>query len=664
MGDEGERAERIAFRFTEGERKVFQRKPPMPVSEWASQNIIVQDGPYRGAKYRPDVTPYLIDIMDVFSWDTVEEVVVCGAPQTGKTLAMYACLGYSMDRRPGTKMLAMPDDKVLARVEAEKLKPLLKSSPGLNGLVARMTAGHIRLKDGSSIYLSSAMAPAQRASITVRDLFLDEEDLYGTVTGRGDPVSDFLERTRSYFFGRKIMRVSKPVGDSHSSIWNALTLGADICFSYEVKCPRCGEPQFFREPNLVLAGNADPEKYEATVIERLSLGRYKCFHCEQLWDDAEKNRAVAGGAWRPSRVRELGDSGIPVFETAERPSYVKKVGFHLPAILSQAVSLSNLAARRKRADESEDMEVKQTQANGDWARPYITVTVKPLEADILSRRDFSLEARTVPHGAIALTCGIDTQKTGFYYLVLAWMPNLSKYVIDYGRLATFEDVTTLVYETPYPCLDADGKKDGSYMEVWRAGIDSGGTAGEGVYTRTEEVYEYVRLEGYDRLFAIKGSSNDQTPTIKWTTLDKLPGRQTPIPGGLMLYIIDTAKIKSSMFAALLSPDAKRPLRLYGREPEAEGKDRVVTHDELISHLTAERQIRNPRGQLVWVQDKKANHYLDCMMIASACGDVTWTPSLHHLATELKEEAEAAAKQAYIPPYKPAKKAKRRFNRAW
>ncbi|MDR1578443.1 MAG: phage terminase large subunit family protein [Deltaproteobacteria bacterium] len=57
-----------------------------------------------------------------------KEVSVGGSPQTKKTQAIYVCLAYSMERRPGSKTLARPDDKELARVKAEKIQPLLRNS--------------------------------------------------------------------------------------------------------------------------------------------------------------------------------------------------------------------------------------------------------------------------------------------------------------------------------------------------------------------------------------------------------------------------------------------------------------------------------------------------------------------------------------------------------
>jgi phage terminase large subunit GpA-like protein len=642
------------------EKRIVRQPPAMTVSEWSAKNLIVQDGPFKGTSLRLDWAPYLIKIMDVFGLDEVEEVCVCGAPQTGKTLAMYSCLGYSVDRRQGTKMLAMPDDKTLARVSADKLRPLLNGSPALAGLIGKILSGYIQLKDGSNLFLSSAQAPAQRASITVRDLFLDEEDLYAAIAGRGDPVSDFLERTRSYSFDRKIMRVSKPVGDARSSIWQAVTKKVDVTYAYEVPCPHCGELQFFQEAYLTAAETKGARPDENEII-RLGLGRYKCPGCGGLWLDADRDQAVARGSWQPCLVADSAEAGAFSFHRGKEVRNPKKVGFHLPAILSRAVSLSELAARAKLAAVSDNEEFKQTQANGDWARPYLAVVVKPDEAAILNRREMALPARTVPYGAIALTAGIDTQKFGFYYLVLAWMPSMAVYIIDYGRLIDFAEVYRLVYDRVYPVLNSEGELTGEVMDLWRSAIDTGGTAGEGVYSRTEEVYEFVRQNGTNRLFAVKGASREISPAVRWTVLDRMPGRQTPIEGGLMLYTIDTGKIKSAVFKALMEEMSTRPVRLYGTDPERASQEGL--HDELILHLTAEEQVRTARGQLVWVPKRKANHYLDCLMMARACGDVSWTPSIHHYLMELQAQQEAAAYQQRIQSSAERKK-KRERPRAW
>ncbi|MDL2226558.1 phage terminase large subunit family protein [Deltaproteobacteria bacterium OttesenSCG-928-M10] len=638
---------RPAFKFTPGERHIFRRREFVAVSRWAANSVIVQDGPYRGARLRLDVAPYLAGIMDAFARPGVEEIRVCGAPQTGKTLAMYACLGYAVDFWPGTKMLAMPDDETLKRVREDKLLPLLMASPVLKNLTGKATERRICLKDGSSLFLSSSQSPSQRASITVRHLFLDEEDLYQKTAGRGDPVTDFTERTRSYAWGRKIVRVSKPVGDARSSIWRAVTQDVDLTLAYRVVCPSCFGAQFMVPERVrVLKVNQNGKEAEPAPAEivRARLGRYECEHCGYEWTDVQRDMAVARGRWAPVTLSESG--AVPKFREAGEVAGARRLGFYLPAILSSVVSLSEVAAGRLKSDHSDSPDDKQAYQNGVWALPYVSVTMEPDEAAILSRRDFALPARTVPHGAVCLTCGIDTQKRGFYYLVEAWMPSKARYVIDYGRLAEFADVTRLIWENRYPVLGPDDQLSGSFMEIWRAAMDTGGTAtDEGVHTRTEEVYEYLRRFGGGVIHAAKGSSRELAGVaVRWSVLDRMPRTQARIPGGLMLYMLDTAKIKGAMFNSLLDEEARRPIKIYGHDPGLDPADQAEIHTDLAAQLCAERLVRAPNGKMVWEQTRKDNHYLDCLMLSEACADVSWTPSLDHIIMQIEAEARRPAEE--------------------
>ena len=149
--------------LTETERRIFRKREVPPVSRWAAQHLIVPDGPYAGARYRRDVTPYLAGIMDAFSERSVEEVVVCGAPQTGKTLCLYACLCWCIDYRPAPRMLAMPDDETLARVVEAKLKPMFRKTRPVRELLGKSRGGRTGFADGTALYLSSAASASHLA---------------------------------------------------------------------------------------------------------------------------------------------------------------------------------------------------------------------------------------------------------------------------------------------------------------------------------------------------------------------------------------------------------------------------------------------------------------------------------------------------------------------
>lgn len=605
--------------FTPAERHVFAKHEDISVSAWAARDYIVQDGKYAGGPVRLDAAPPLAGIMDAFGSPFVEEVIVCGSPQSGKTLALYACLGYCVARRPGTKMLVMPTKEARDRVAQEKLKPALKGSPALRRLVGKMTQSAVALRDGSSLFLAHAESQSQRASISVQDLFIDEEDLSRAESGGSLPVEDFKGRTRSYGNRRKVMRVSQPKGEQ-SSIFTAVTVEADLLLCREVRCPACNHGHLPSVDNLFAAeGEKDPR-----LIRQKRLGRYRCPACKWLWSDHMRDLAVKRGSWKPyAYTQEHGFTPAPA-----PPARPVSIGFHLPAILSRETSLSVLLARKMTAEASDDPAVMRQFCNDELALPFSPVEEQSDVELVLARRDTELPPKTVPHGAVALTCGIDAQKLGFYYAVTAWMPTLASYVIDYGYLQTWDQVTSLVFDTAYPVRasgEAGNESTGEVMMIWRAGIDTGGTRTEGVYSRTEEVYEWVRTHGAGVAHACKGASHEQLTPVRWRKIDKMPSGKA-IPGGLILYFTDTHMFKTLVFKRLRE-DAHQPLRLHA------GADA-----DFAAQICGERLVRK-NGRLVW-EKVGENHYLDCMVLNLACADASWTPSLHLYLLQMRAALEA------------------------
>lgn len=622
--------------FTEGERDIFAKREFVAVSAWASRHLIVQDGIYKGSPFRLQVSPFLAGPMDAFSNPRVQEVVVCGSLQVGKTLFLYACMGWAMVFRPGIKMLTMPTKDSRNRVVEKKLKPLLRGSPALRKLVTKFKQDAILLRDGTSVELATAESPSQRASITIQDLIVDEEDLYSS-SGLSNPLEDFKGRTRSYGEWAKIARACQPKGGEESSIWGGITKGVDQLYCYEVRCPAdlCGHSHVMDAANIVIAGNEkDPKNIKAR-----RLARYQCPHCKYQWTDHIRNLAVEKGHWAPYRYTpERG------FEPCPEASDAKSVGYHIPAYLSRMVSLSDIAARKIVAEASDDPALKRQYYNDDLALPYTPVEVQTNAEIILSLREAWLPARTVPNGAVALTCGIDVQARGFWFLVRAWMPNMASYIVDYGSLETWEDVAKIVFDTYYPVLGDAGES----MPIWRAAIDSGGTETQGVYTRTEEVYMWVRANSNGVAFACKGASHVQSAPVRRVIRERMPHNGRPIPGGLPLYLLDTGNFKTLDFGRLLNPESKQPLRLHGE-----------CGQDLAEQLSAEKLVRH-NNKLVWEQQGGANHLLDCLMLSAACADASFTPSLPHYLLQLEREKQ----MQNAPHYAPKRREKQETHTRW
>jgi phage terminase large subunit GpA-like protein len=611
MGEPARRLEPFTFEFTSGERDVFRRRPFVLPSIWAEENVIVKDGPYKNSRWRNATAPYLVEIMDTWADPYTEEVDVCGSPQSGKTSAMYRCLEYAIDRRPGPRMLAMPDDLTLNRVSQFKLLPSIKACRAARDKLIKSTLDTLTFSDGSVLFLSSAQSPAQRASVSIMDLFLDEESLYKSVSGQGDPLTDFLERTTSYSWMRKIFRAAKPVGGEDTTIWQGLLSCVEIR-AYATVCPACGAEQFMQFSQIKFNGCKDPKE-----MCQSRPARYECEHCRYHWSDFARDEAVRRGSWRPVRW----DSAKRQFAPTAAVYRPRSVGFHLPALLSPFVSLSEIAADFLEA--KVDPSKWKGFFNGRLAEPHVKTTIKTSAEKVLEARVPTLPARTVPAAAVALTAGIDVQKRGLWFVVRAWADTLESWLVDYGFLADFEEARKLCFEMLYP-VEGGGEKG-----IWRAGMDSGGgETDDQVWTRTEEVYQWVRANSLGKVFAIKGASHAQLQPIRRTPIDRLPKSGKLIPGGLVLHVLDTDFYKRLLHARL-EPDSSQPLRLHGEVGEDYAKQ--ISAEELVT----------VKGKQTWRQIRPDNHLLDCEMIAAACAAPEWTPGLQFLARGQQEEAQPA-----------------------
>lgn len=592
----------LSIRFTPGEQDVWRKPEEIPVSEWAQRHVRVMDGPHAGGGWKNDRTAYLVGVMDAWGMWSVQTVVVCGSPQSGKTRSMYNCLMYSICHRPGPKMIGMQDDDNLKKVVEHKLLPGLKKTPVTGRRFVKYRKTDILFADGSPLYLASAQSEGDRASVSVRDLFLDEEDLYKKFQTKGAPVEEFLERITSFKYKNKVFRASKPLGGEDSSVWRGL-LECDEIRAYAVKCPACGTSQLMRFSQIkFLEGCRD-----AREMRQRKLARYECEHCKYHWSNHVRDVAVRNGQWVPVRFDEK--KGFVRTEASPGP---KSVGFHLPALISPFVGLESIAAAflAAQADPSRWANF----FNGMLAEPHRPTKLKTSVERVLELRDPHLPARTVPAAAVALTAGIDTQKRGFWYVVRAWAPDLSSWLIDYGRLGAFDDVRMQILEATYP-----QEETGRLLPIWRAGIDSGGGETEGgVWTRTEEVYSFVARHGARRLFATKGGSTSQFNYVRISNIEKMPKSGLKIAGGLQLYILDTDYFKQ-LFHGRMEIESASPIRLHAETDETYAKQ--IMAEELVER----------KGKLVWEVKYRENHLLDCEVIAAACASQAWAPSLETIA---------------------------------
>jgi phage terminase large subunit GpA-like protein len=263
------------------------------------------------------------------------------------------------------------------------------------------------------------------------------------------------------------------------------------------------------------------------------------------------------------------------------------------------------------------------------------------ESEILTAHRCKMPEGIVPPEAVALTMGIDMQKVGFWFVVRAWGRELTSWLIRYGYLSTWEDVETMAFGTRYPVDGTDRT-----MGIFRAGLDTGGgKSSDDEWSRTEEAYQWLRKHSRGVVFGIKGASRPQLQRVKVTTIDRMARGNRPIPGGLDLRIIDVGQFKDL---------------IHWRMTRKQGESQrwflhAGTGHDYVRQLLAEEKRKDRHGKATWVQIRRDNHLLDCEVIAAACADSEWSPSLQFLANrdEAAKKAAEKAKKQKPPAQQPA-----------
>jgi phage terminase large subunit GpA-like protein len=182
---------------------------------------------------------------------------------------------------------------------------------------------------------------------------------------------------------------------------------------------------------------------------------------------------------------------------------------------------------------------------------------------------------------------------------------VDQHLIRYGWLPNWTELEGWLFRDVYYCSGGGGP----IYPVWRGAIDTGGSGGgDGNVSMTEQVYQWLRIQGQGRIFGIKGASKALAGGKKMmmSVIDRMPGKGGPIPGGLRLWILDTNALKDAFWSRVES----------GRVHFHKG-----TGEDFTMQLTAEIKVRDNRGRELWtLQGNQGNHLLDTSIYALAMAD--------------------------------------------
>ena len=578
-------------------RAIQVLRPPerLTVSQWAEKKRTLTGGAMPGP-WRNSVTPYLVEIMDAFSDDVIEEIIFVKPTQVGGTTAMENMIGAMVDQDPAPTMVVYPSDDLAETTAETRLVPMFKACQDIAGKFRETESKKLQLKlRDMFLYLTGANSPADLSSKPIRNLFLDEVDKFpGASKREADPVSLARERTKT-FFNRKIFMASTPTLKT-GHIWRALER-ADVEKHHFVPCPHCGEYIELKFAQIKWPSKDDvPDN-----AERAEMAFYVCQACAAVITDQDKGKMLEAGQWRPVR---------------QRGGTAKSVAFWMNTLYSPFTRFSDIAREFMRS--KDDPELLQNFTNSWLAEPWEDTKLKT-NADMVMERQTEVAAWELPEWTKLLTGGIDVQENCLYWTIRAWGDFMTSQNVAHGQalsMAEVERVMNTAFSLP----------SGEKMMVELALMDSG--------DQTDAVYEFCLINA-EWVRPCKG-----VPTMQGhyriSTVDKAGSRAN----GMQLVLVDGGKYKDMIAARMRRPNGRGSWMVH--------KDCDLEYAEQV---TAEHKItERSKGKVIQKWDVKtshaANHYLDCEVYAAAAADMQEVRSLF---LQNQEGPEKPAEKTDQPP---------------
>jgi phage terminase large subunit GpA-like protein len=578
--------------------QVLRPAERLTVSEWAAKYRILPDGNAIPGPWSNSVTPYLVEIMDAFSDDTVEEIVFVKPTQVGGTSAMENMLGSLIAQDPAPTMVVYPSDDLAERTTESKLEPMVRSCKVLADKWRKNDSKKLALKFSDMIvYLTGANSPADLASTNIRNLFMDEVDKFPAASKKeADPVSLARERTKTYF-NRKIFMASTPTLKS-GHIWRAMER-AEAIKHYFVPCPHCGQYIELKFGCLKWPSKDDvPEN-----TDRAEMAVYVCQACGAVITDQDKGKMLAAGRWKPVR---------------QKTQHPKSVAFWMNTLYSPFTRFSDIAREFMRS--KDDPELLHNFANSWLAEPWEDTKLKT-NAEMVMERQTETPEWTLPPWTKLVTGGIDVQENCLYWTIRAWGDYMTSQNISHGQALSMGEVERIMNtELTMP--------NGEKVMVNLALMDSG--------DQTEDVYEFCALNS-DWALPCKGTTT-MLSHYRLSTVNKAGSRAN----GMTLVLVDGGKYKDQIAARMRKENGTGAWMVY------QGCDLDYAEQVTAEHKITERSGGKEVQRWVLKTSHADNHYLDCEVYAAAAADVLGVRNLY-LQNRVEENAQEVKKRAEPKP---------------
>ena len=463
-----------------------------------------------------------------------------------------------------------------------RIRPIIRASPGLRTLVAR--SGHrdgdridgVQWKHGGTLTISGVAAATKVKNRPALAVIADEYDeITRSMPELGDMYERMKARTRTYEGRAKLILNSTPTTEEEGIY--PLYRAAQI-WRWVVSCPECGVLDELQFANLTwpsVDGIAD-----ADLIEASDDVVYVCPHCGGSWGEPERREIVTSGQWECT--------------TPERPGKMKSVAWS--TLYSPFTTLAKIAAASIRAEAAP---AKMIQFRNEWLVQPVEKSLGSAKGDIHQiaqlRKEFaqglSPHETDVPADVRCIVAGADVQGNCLWAVYLGVMADGRYKTLWAGKRNDLSQIEEDV-RADWMC-----RTTGEMVPVVRGFVDSG--------YRTHEVYEFCRRSAVWR--PCKGSGDSNPVPIRVSNVAPGTRGKRAALGGETLYVLSPRYFKDQLDELMGSGSLDLPANcpdLYIRHLASEHKKLIKT----ASGYAERWVLRVPGGQ---------NHMLDATYYALA-----------------------------------------------